>query len=78
MPVRRVNEIYSRLSDSELIFLRYMAQDKEDGMVVAEGPAIHADYCPGRKRAVGFKVAGIALPPSWNAMGTFEPTREQY
>jgi hypothetical protein len=29
-------------------------------------------------RAVGFKVAGMASPPSLNAMGTFEPTHEQY
>ena len=35
-PGRMVNEIYSRLSDSELILLRYMAQDKADEMVVAE------------------------------------------
>lgn len=36
MPGCRVNEIDSRLSDSELISIRFMAQDRADGRVVAE------------------------------------------
>jgi hypothetical protein len=36
MPRREVNDIYSKLSDSELIFVRYVAQEKANRMAVAE------------------------------------------